>query len=356
MLFLLFSLFFVTQASAAFEKGQEEGISPLIRIFSEDRSALASNINAFKKPSEQGVQIGNSESYYLWQPKMSMSVAKIQFYSSAPGKAFIRLYKSIDDRPGPLLAEVPFQSIKDGWQGISFRQPSFVSAGSSYFISYAHENDIKNCFTADEGRYAVDYYKTTLDFKAIPDDVFAVEVPSLKSVKQDQNSVIIQWNKVTYDYDEYEYIVYRDGEPIASSRKDYFIDEVGQFVEQEKTLHYTVKAFQLDTDMLSDSSQVMSITLQKPIEEPIGDDMMSGDETIVTNDDLSQNEQTDSQEVSQNQDDSQNGAITNESEVGESNSSNSTDSQPSESTNTNSDPVAAIPEIHTNTRRLLLNM
>lgn len=359
------------------DKGRIEGMSPLIRVFSEDRTKISSHTNAYKSPSKGSVQVGNTAFYYVWEPQKNMQVAKIQFYSTKPGKAFIRLFSSQNGRPGTLLAESPFRSKKDGWQGISFQQSIEVQSGESYFISYAHEQDVYNCFSEDEGRKAVTFFWSREDVKSIPDEVFAVEVPVVKSIAEENRQIVLQWDKVTYDFGEYLYYVYRDGEFLEESRNTIFVDDSFIAEDSEKILTYTVKAYQIDTGMFSNDSYPISIIINKPEPQPSSEEMKNEGDSLSDSEDVLETEEIldvspsleesiDSQpsdvtpssedqgnnsenqgNISENQEDSSD----NQQSISEDQGDNS-ESEPS--TNTDTDSVSSLLEIKSRTRRTIL--
>lgn len=255
-------------AAVSEAKGPYSAIRPLVQIYT-DNAEAADGINPQAKPAKGTLQTNNIEIYYQWQPQNTLSVSKVQFYSSAPGKAYVRLFAAEAGKPGKLLAEARFKSASLGWQGSAFPQAVQVAAGQIYYVSYAHEKDIKDYVTQDSSSQAVPFYWNDYNFDEEVEVVAEMpEVPPvLTRVKSYEAQIKLEWNAPVNQEEWNGYEVYRNGVAIGVTKHTYYIDEwttkpeVGVFT-------YSIRAVK-SAKLKSAFSNALSVSFQAEASEDL---------------------------------------------------------------------------------------
>ncbi len=218
-------------------QGPYTDLAPMIQIFTEESAEAQIGINNNAAPLKGSLQTSEIEAHYLWSAKENLEISKVQFYSSAPGKAVIRIY-SVDDagKPDAILAEAIFHSNQNGWQGVAFEEKLTVNSGSSYFISYGHERDITNYLADEVSGEHLPFYWNDFFFDKVKDEK-SPTVPELQRGKAFGNQVKIEWEPATDNYAIKGYVIFRDGVEVGFTDKHYFIDniDISSFKELEET-------------------------------------------------------------------------------------------------------------------------
>jgi|GEM_PF-3340238 len=231
-------------------KGPYSGVSPLVRIYAagalSDQVAPADGLNAWAAPASGALQTSGIEVHYQWRPSAALLVSQVQFYSSAPGRAIVRLYEAdaATGRPGRLLAQSGFDSRTEGWQGGMFAAAVAVEAGRTYFVSYAHEKDITSYLTLDRQRDQVSFYWNDLAFGAAPEPSGTVVAPVLTRLKAYGTQLKLEWGVAASGSAAEEtarYEVFRNSVLLGATSMGYYIDEPGPSA-QAAVYTYTVRA------------------------------------------------------------------------------------------------------------------
>ncbi|MCD1261049.1 DUF4082 domain-containing protein [Paenibacillus athensensis] len=243
-------------------KGPYGGVSPMMRVYAAgavpDEAAPLEGLNEAATPAPGALQKSGIEVRYQWRPSASMLVSQVQFYSSAPGRAIVRLYLTdpATGRPGQILAQSGFDSQAEGWQGGVFGQAAAVEAGGTYWISYAHEKEITNYLTLDRRRDKVSFYWNELAFGELAERGDAPAAPELIGLQANGAQVKLEWSASADKAGDsaaiggandsvaagaIHYEVFRNGVLLGTTSMLYAIDDLGPSA-QAAVYTYTVRA------------------------------------------------------------------------------------------------------------------
>ncbi|MFN7249985.1 MAG: hypothetical protein ACK4M9_04250 [Anaerobacillus sp.] len=256
--FVLGIFFIGSKVEAVFkiDNVSQHKVAPMIRIFTDETELPKTGVNRDAKPQSGVVQIGEIEGIYRWVPNEDLEVTKIQFFSSAPGKAVIKIYSDNGfGDPGDVLGEALFYSNQEGWQGVNLTDFVKVNKDIPYFIGYAHEKEITN-FLADNSNELTDFYWNKCEFDKVVDYLIP-SIPIINEVDVSLDYITFMWDPSFDNFGIKGYLVYRNGIELGFTNELFFLDFFVNDEENEIEFSYTVQAIDTSNNYSELSEEIV---------------------------------------------------------------------------------------------------